>query len=431
MNQLVRTWLSIGIFSSWTAFVGLVGSYSFAQELPTPNPPVQSDVPAVESGREGTNPPPVPGPVEDLPIPGAEPVAPGGLQLAPPAGPATAGPAAAGPNAPSRGRAPIVITPRKNTAGPSSAQAPKGSPIAPAPASGPAAEQFEGGGYLGLIAEPVQGGGFGLAVVDVTNQSPAWKAGFRIGDRIVGVGGQAVTNLDQFANELERYAPGSPVKFLVQRRGRSTNLVAVLQDRTLAGQLQGMQPGTALPLQPPIAPTPNTQVPKQPYQPISPELGGDVPQVATDRGNVFLGVSVTDLSETFRKQFGIPLYRGAAVSDVVQGSTAELAGLQPGDCISEIDGRMILRAEDVVDSIRGIPLGDSITMAFYRGRQKQIVQVPLLSVGMIAGNANANQGLGMNAEMLTPEYVASLHQEIQRLQQEVADLQAKLADKQP
>jgi hypothetical protein len=50
---------------------------------------------------------------------------------------------------------------------------------------------------------------------------------------------------------------------------------------------------------------------------------------------------------------------------------------------------------------------------------------------MIAGNANANQGLGMNAEMLTPEYVASLHQEIQRLQQEVADLQAKLADKQP
>jgi len=431
MNQLVRTWLSIGIFSSWTAFVGLVGSYSFAQELPTPNPPVQSDVPAVESGREGTNPPPVPGPVEDLPIPGAEPVAPGGLQLAPPAGPATAGPAAAGPNAPSRGRAPIVITPRKNTAGPSSAQAPKGSPIAPAPASGPAAEQFEGGGYLGLIAEPVQGGGFGLAVVDVTNQSPAWKAGFRIGDRIVGVGGQAVTNLDQFANELERYAPGSPVKFLVQRRGRSTNLVAVLQDRTLAGQLQGMQPGTALPLQPPIAPIPNTQVPKQPYQPISPELGGDVPQVATDRGNVFLGVSVTDLSETFRKQFGIPLYRGAAVSDVVQGSTAELAGLQPGDCISEIDGRMILRAEDVVDSIRGIPLGDSITMAFYRGRQKQIVQVPLLSVGMIAGNANANQGLGMNAEMLTPEYVASLHQEIQRLQQEVADLQAKLADKQP
>jgi predicted metalloprotease with PDZ domain len=282
-----------------------------------------------------------------------------------------------------------------------------------------------------LIAEPVQGGGFGLAVVDVTNQSPAWKAGFRIGDRIVGVGGQAVTNLDQFANELERYAPGSPVKFLVQRRGRSTNLVAVLQDLTLAGQLQGMQPGTALPLQPPIAPTPNTQVPKQPYQPISPELGGDVPQVATDRGNVFLGVSVTDLSETFRKQFGIPLYRGAAVSDVVQGSTAELAGLQPGDCISEIDGRMILRAEDVVDSIRGIPLGDSITMAFYRGRQKQIVQVPLLSVGMIAGNANANQGLGMNAEMLTPEYVASLHQEIQRLQQEVADLQAKLADKQP
>lgn len=375
---------------------------SFSQELPVPEPPV-------------------PGPVEDLPLPEAvQPKAPNkpgeapqpGLQLAPPAGNAPAA---------NRNRAPIVITPRKNSA-PTQNQSVPPSTVDEDLSVG--ADGGGGGGYLGLIAEPIQGGGFGLAVVDVTNQSPAWKAGFRIGDRIVGVGGQAVTTLDQFATELERYAPGTPVKFLVQRRGRSTNLVAVPQDRTLAGKLHGMEPGTALPLQPP----------KQPYQPISPELGaanGEIPQVATDRGNVFLGVSVTDLSETFRKQFGIPLYRGAAVSDVVRGSTAELAGLQPGDCISEIDGRMILRAEDVVDSIRGIPLGDSITIAFYRGRQKQIVQVPLLSVGMINGNPNANQGIGMNADMLTPEYVASLHQEIQRLQQEVADLQAKLAEKQP
>ncbi len=373
---------------------------SYAQELPVPEPPV-------------------PGPVEDLPLPEAvQPKAPNkpgeapqpGLQLAPPAGNAPAA---------NRNRAPIVITPRKNPAPTQNQSAPPSTVDEDLPVGADG-----GGGYLGLIAEPIQGGGFGLAVVDVTNQSPAWKAGFRIGDRIVGVGGQAVTTLDQFATELERYAPGTPVKFLVQRRGRSTNLVAVPQDRTLAGKLHGMEPGTALPLQPP----------KQPYQPISPELGvanAEIPQVATDRGNVFLGVSVTDLSETFRKQFGIPLYRGAAVSDVVRGSTAELAGLQPGDCISEIDGRMILRAEDVVDSIRGIPLGDSITIAFYRGRQKQIVQVPLLSVGMINGNPNANQGIGMNADMLTPEYVASLHQEIQRLQQEVAELQAKLAEKQP
>lgn len=390
--------------ASTLALLNLASSY--AQELPVPEPPVPG--------------PPVPGPVEDLPLPEAVPPATPkktgeapqpGLQLVPPAG-----------NAPTanRNRAPIVITPRKNST-PTQNQP---TPLATVDEELPVGVDGAGGGYLGLIAEPIQGGGFGLAVVDVTNQSPAWKAGFRIGDRIVGVGGQAVTTLDQFATELERYAPGTPVKFLVQRRGRSTNLVAVPQNRTLAGKLHGMEPGTALPLQPP----------KQPYQPLSPELGatnGEIPQVATDRGNVFLGVSVTDLSETFRKQFGIPLYRGAAVSDVVRGSTAELAGLQPGDCISEIDGRMILRAEDVVDSIRGVPLGDSITIAFYRGRQKQIVQVPLLSVGMINGNPNANQGIGMNAEMLTPEYVASLHQEIQRLQQEVAELQAKLAEKQP
>ena len=331
-----------------------------------------------------------------------------------------------GPGRPAanRPKPPIVITPRTGV--------PSGSANGNPPAARPSAEVFKdsllgdgevaqgapGGGYLGLVVEPVQGGGFGLAVVDVTNQSPAWKAGFRVGDRIVGVGGQAVTTLDQFGDQLELYASGTPVKFLVQRRGRSTNLTAVLQDRTLAGQLQGMQPGTALPLQPP----------KTPYQPILPNLSGatTVYPTPSPSGGVMLGVSVSDLSETFRKQFGIPLYRGAAVSTVTPGTTAELAGLQPGDCISEIDGKMILRAEDVVARVQEVNVGDSITIGYYRGKQKQLVEVPLLTEGMISGQANSSVTLGTQNEQSTPESVESLRDEIRRLQAQLARMQARL-----
>jgi membrane-associated protease RseP (regulator of RpoE activity) len=325
--------------------------------------------------------------------------------------------------APARSKPPIIITPRS----PGLQSKPTTKPPAEVLndsliGDGEVAQSVPGGGYLGLVVEPVQGGGFGLSVVDVTNQSPAWKAGFRVGDRIVGVGGQAVTTLDQFGEQLERYATGSPVKFLVQRRGRSTNLTAVLQDRTLAGQLQGMQPGTALPLQPP----------KTPYQPILPNLADSDrinpvnPSRASQSGGVMLGVSVSDLSETFRKQFGIPLYRGAAVSNVAPGSTAEIAGLQPGDCISEINGNMILRAEDVVAAVQQVPIGEPLTIGYYRGKQKQLVEVPLLSEGMISGQSKPQERTSLGSEPITPQYVESLRGEIQRLQNQIERMQARL-----
>jgi membrane-associated protease RseP (regulator of RpoE activity) len=141
-----------------------------------------------------------------------------------------------------------------------------------------------------------------------------------------------------------------------------------------------------------------------------------------------LGVSVSDLSEPFRKQFGIPLYRGAAVSVVSPGTTAELAGLQPGDCISEINGKMILRAEDVVDSVQQIALGDTLTIGYYRGQQKQLVEVPLLTERMIAGEPEGSLGPALKPEQLTPQYVESLHDQIRKLQGQLDRLQARLSE---
>jgi membrane-associated protease RseP (regulator of RpoE activity) len=315
---------------------------------------------------------------------------------------------------------PIVFFPKKksqdaNNASPAEVASPAGASPLQTP-------EFAGGGFLGLTLEPVIGGGFGLAVVDVVPQSPAWKAGFKLGDRVIGVSGQAVTTMDQFAAEIEKVAAGSPVRFLVQRRGKSTNLVAVLQDRTLAGQLHGAQPNTALPLNPPIGP----------YQPI---YGNTAPSALG-----FLGVSVSDISDAFRHQFGIPVYRGAAVSNVVIGSAAEMAGLRPGDCIVELDGRMILRAEDVVDVLAATTPGQHITIGYFRGRQRVQMQVPLVSAAAARSPAAASSvgGSSVNTrvdvpvnndirpEMLTPEYVASLHDEVARLHEQLLQTQERM-----
>jgi len=156
-----------------------------------------------------------------------------------------------------------------------------------APASTEPSSSVGGGGFLGLTVESIPGGGFGLTVVEVTPDSPAWKAGFRNGDKVIGVSGQAVSTVDAFSEQLGRFTPGAPVKFLVDRRGKTANLIAVLQDRSIAGQIHGIRPGTAIELEPSASP-----------------IVGNRP------GKAYFGVNVADLSDAFRRQFSIPAYRG-------------------------------------------------------------------------------------------------------------------------
>ena len=256
-----------------------------------------------------------------------------------------------------------------------------------------------GGGFLGLEVESIPGGGFGLTVVQVTPDSPAWKAGFRNGDKVIGVSGQAVSTTDAFAEQLSRFAPGAPVKFLVDRRGKTANLVAVLQDRAIAGQIHGMRPGTALELEPGQRPTEGSRL-----------------------GQAYFGVNVSDMSEAYRRQFGIPAYRGASVTEVVPNSPAHSAGLKPGDCIVEIEGATVQNAETVFESILRSKPGQVISFSFYRGRMLNSASVPLASDVENTGRSPSN----IAPEMLTPEYVASLQGELERVHSELSETKARL-----
>ena len=257
-----------------------------------------------------------------------------------------------------------------------------------------------GGGFLGLTVESIPGGGFGLTVVEVTADSPAWKAGFRNGDKVIGVSGQAVSTVEAFASQLAQFSPGSPVKFLVDRRGKTANLIAVLQDRGVAGQIHGIRPGTAFELEPP-SPT----------------------AIAGGRlGQAYFGLNVSDMSDAYRRQFGIPAYRGASVTEVIPNSPAHSVGLKPGDCIVEIEGMTVQSADVVFDTISRSKPGKVISISYYRGRILNSASVALASDAEGSGPSPAS----IAPEMLTPEYVASLQGELERVHSELSETQARL-----
>lgn len=211
-------------------------------------------------------------------------------------------------------------------------------PDAPLDSTGAAAPS-SGRIYLGLEAEEIGGGGIGVRVTAVSERSPAWKAGFQTNDRILAVNGFAIANMDDMVVQLAKTAPGQTVQFLVSRAGKNIGLTAVLMDADLATRT-----GTL----------------------VEPKLTS---------GRAWLGLIVNDLTASFRRQFGIQVFRGAAVTRVAENSPARRSDIRAGDVITDANGTPIENSDDLIRWMNGVRPGQPVTFTFYRGGFANSVQV--------------------------------------------------------
>ena len=211
----------------------------------------------------------------------------------------------------------------------------------------PAAPEENDGIYLGLEAESVVGGGIGARVLSVTDNSPAWRAGFKPNDVILAIDGFAISNLDTMVDRLALRRPGDTIKVLLLRGSRNVELTAVLQSSSLAQRIHGVNPNSRL------------------QSPLTPP------------GNAWLGVVVADLSSAFRTQFGLRTQRAAAVTNVTKGSPADALSIQPGDAIVGADGRPIETARDLLDWMATRRPGDLVSLNVMRGTRSTILETTL------------------------------------------------------
>ena len=80
----------------------------------------------------------------------------------------------------------------------------------------------------------------------------------------------------------------------------------------------------------------------------------------------YLGVVLQAMSPELAAQLGATDQRGAIVVDIVAGSPAEAAGLQPGDIIRKIGGRPIIGLNDVRTRVAELSVGAKIEIVFER-----------------------------------------------------------------
>lgn len=261
-----------------------------------------------------------------------------------------------------------------------------------APASRDAGEVVSNGVpkvYLGLEVEELVGGGIGVRVSKLNDNSPAWKAGFKVGDLLQAIDGHAIADLDGMADRLGRVAPGKPTKFLVKRSGRNIELTAVLQSAGLAERLgESMGP----------------------------------------LGPAFLGVSSSDLTPAFRTQFGLAVFSGAAVTNVARESPAYAAGIRPGDAIVEINGVPIDGAEGLLRWIASAQVGQPAELMVYRGTQASMKSLVLSSAPTPADmldrpRSSARPPIGTAPAARAPD---ALQSEVEQLRVELSQTQQQL-----
>ncbi|MBL0174973.1 MAG: PDZ domain-containing protein [Ignavibacteria bacterium] len=93
----------------------------------------------------------------------------------------------------------------------------------------------------------------------------------------------------------------------------------------------------------------------------------------------WLGVMLKEMKEVTvgskgKKSTGT---KGAMVSEVVDDSPAEKAGIEDGDIITEFDGRKIADASALVDAVQKAGVGKSVAITVLRGDEKKTVTAEL------------------------------------------------------
>ena len=113
-------------------------------------------------------------------------------------------------------------------------------------------------------------------------------------------------------------------------------------------------------------------------RPIIEDLQAGEGQITPDQA--FLGVSTSDigdLTDEVRTRFDVEVDEGAFVTEVVPGSAADNAGLQPGDVIVEIDGDEVSESNDVRGHIVDKEPGDTVDIVIVRDGEEQTIEATL------------------------------------------------------
>jgi S1-C subfamily serine protease len=83
------------------------------------------------------------------------------------------------------------------------------------------------------------------------------------------------------------------------------------------------------------------------------------------------------LNQAIARQLGITAKAGVVIAEVVSGSPAAAAGLEPKDAITALDGTALTTESTFAQLLNTHKVGDTVTLSVLRGKQTLQLQATL------------------------------------------------------
>jgi len=184
----------------------------------------------------------------------------------------------------------------------------------------------------------------GVAIATVVPESPASKAGLKVGDVITAVNGTPADDVNSFRLQVAGFAPGTVVHLKINRSGQNLDLPVTLSEFNLEAENKG-------------------------------DSEGNLPR-GGEKG-ALKGLSVQALTPELRQQLQTPEgTQGVVITEVDPDSAGAAAGLQQGDIIVQVDRRPVSTVSQFNEAVRAGASRESTLLLVKTGPGTHFVVVP-------------------------------------------------------
>jgi serine protease Do len=129
----------------------------------------------------------------------------------------------------------------------------------------------------------------------------------------------------------------------------------------------------------------------------------------------WLGVAIQPLTPELAKSFGAKEAKGVLISDVMPDSPAQKAGLQPGDIVTEFEGKKLETPADLQRSVGLTSPGATAKLKVWRDQSEKTVDVKIgeapdeREARAPSGGRPTKSPLGLEVRPITPEIARQLN----------------------
>jgi membrane-associated protease RseP (regulator of RpoE activity) len=220
-----------------------------------------------------------------------------------------------------------------------------------------------GGGYLGVRIEDVTEESasqlrlsepYGALVKEVDEGSPADKAGLREGDVITSYQGQRVESARALTRMVRETPSGRTARVGYSRDGSAQTAEVKIDPRGGHGR-HWVGPG---------------------HEFRFPEMKGFMGGTHWYSSGPRLGVRVEPLTPQLGEYFGVKEGKGILITEVMDDTPAEKAGLKAGDVIVRVEGDEVQDLGDLIESLRAND-GKTVEITIVRDRSESRIKATL------------------------------------------------------